>query len=165
MEVVLSMTIFLMMVIVFAASFPLVSSQAQASDNSAQAAMMVQHKMDQLRAAGFSNLTNSGNLTATTPGYADPGSASASNVPYTVKFTSVDSLAATNGPGSGYFPAGTIGTIKVQDMHSVNSALGVPAGSIYEVTVTITWPAGGAGGTHGGSSSSTTLISKQGGEI
>ncbi len=162
-EVVLSLTIFLMMTLVFAAAFPLVSSQAQASDNSAQAAMLVQHKMDQMRAAGFSGLAQSSSLTAAQPGYADPGSASGPSVPYTVTFTGVDGLAATSGPGSGYFPAGTRGTITVQDLSAVNTALNVPAGSIYEVTVTITWPAGGAGGQRGGTCSTSTLISQQGG--
>ncbi len=163
MEVVLSLTIFLMMVLVFAASFPLVSSQAQASDNTAQAAMLVQHKMEQMRAAGFSGLTQSGYLTAAQPGYADPGSASGPSVPYTVAFTGVDGLAATSGPGSGYFPAGTTGTVSVQDLSAVNQDLGIPGGCIYEVTVTITWPAGGAGGQRGGTCSTSSLISQQGG--
>ena len=169
----LSLTIFLMMVLVFTASFPLVSSQAQASDNSAQAAMVIQHKMDQMRSVGFGGqgglsegLSSPGALEMS--GDIDPYTGSSTSVPYTVTFTGVDNLAATGGPGSGYFPAGTTGTITVQDLHTiqvqagVQASLLVPAGCIDEVTVTITWPAGGAGGQNGGSCSTSTLISQQG---
>ena len=56
MEVVLAMTVFLMMVLMFAAAFPLTVRAAQFSSNYAQATQLAQHKIDQLRAAGYGSL-------------------------------------------------------------------------------------------------------------
>ena len=50
------MTVFMMMTLVFAAVFPVALRGAQFSNNYAQAALLAQHKIDQLRAAGFSKM-------------------------------------------------------------------------------------------------------------
>jgi type II secretory pathway pseudopilin PulG len=168
-EVALGMFVFLMMTLLFAASFPLISGQAQASDNQAQAAMLAQHKIDQLRSAGFSVLgspggssSNNNAITLAGLGIVDTGSISSGfTVPYSASFTTVDNIAATSGPGSGYFPQGSTGILTVQDLKTVNSTLSVTAGTVYKITVTITWPAtASVGGTY----TATSLIAKNGGQ-
>jgi type II secretory pathway pseudopilin PulG len=170
MEVMLSIGIFLMMTLLFTAAFPLVTSQAQAGNNNNQAAMLAEHKLDQLRSAGFTVLQSpNGNSsdpsqTLQSLGIID-GSPSANTVPYTADFTTVDNLAITSGTSSGYFPAGATGTLSVQDASSVAPPGGAPVASIpgglYLVTVTIKWPSTlVVGGTY----SASTLIAETGGK-
>lgn len=161
-EVALALVVFMMITLVFAASFPLVSSQAQAGDNYSQAAMLAQHKLDQIRSAGFTALSNPSTGTLPSLGILDTNSLSATSVPYTATFTTVDNLAATNGPGSGYFPTGTVGEVQVQDLKTVNSALSTPTGTVYLVTVTIQWPGSVSVGGH---YSVSTLVAQQGKSI
>ena len=60
----MALVVFTMMTLMFAAVFPMAVRGAQYSSNYAQAAMLAQHKMDQLRSAGFDKLFTDGNGTA-----------------------------------------------------------------------------------------------------
>ncbi|MDQ2799699.1 MAG: prepilin-type N-terminal cleavage/methylation domain-containing protein [Armatimonadota bacterium] len=137
MEVMLALTVFLLMTLMFAAAFPVVLRAAQTSSNYAQAGELAQHKIDQMRAAGVAqlNYANLVNLNVI-----DPMAQPPTGLPATFNFASVDNLANGNGT-SGYFPTGSTGTITIVDYHTVNAA--VPAGQVDYVTVTIAWPGGG----------------------
>lgn len=127
-EVMLSMMIFLMMILIFSAVFPFALRTAEFSNNYSQAALLAQHKIDQLENAGYSRLdyTDLSNL-----GIIDT---TATSSPYS--FTSVDNLVG-GGTSTGYFPAGSTGTVSIVDYHTLNS--GIPAGNMDYVTVTIKW--------------------------
>ena len=103
----------------------------------AAAAALDQHKVEQLRGAGFSTLQNPALLAS--QGILDAGSASGS-VPYTASFTQVDSLAGSG--GTGLFPPGSTGTLTVSDYNSLNPS--VPVGMADTVTVTVQWRNGAA---------------------
>jgi len=144
-EVVLAMTIFMMMTLVFAAVFPITVQAAHYSNNYTQAALLAQHKIDQLRSAGINNL-NYTNLNGL--GIVDTN-ASATGPTYT--FTSVDNLTS-------FFPAGTTGTIKISDYSTLSNVTNPPpTGNVYIATVTLTWP--GLGSTTGSYTTSGMIVS------
>lgn len=127
-EVMISMMVFTMMIMIFAAVFPFALRTAEFSNNYSQAALLAQHKIDQLQTAGYTRLD-----------YADLNGlgiidSAAATSPYS--FTSVDNLVGGTG-GTGFFPAGSTGTLSIVDYHTLNSS--VPAGKMDYVTVTITW--------------------------
>jgi prepilin-type N-terminal cleavage/methylation domain-containing protein len=131
-EVSLTLIIFLMMTLMFAAVFPFAIRGAEHSTNYSQAVLIAQHKVDQIKAAGFSHLdyTDLSGL-----GIVD---AVPSSSPYS--FTGVDDLDAgisTNG----FFPPGSTGTITIVDYSTINAA--VPSGVIDYVTVNIKWAGSG----------------------
>jgi len=144
-EVVLALMVFLMMTLMFAAVFPIAIRAAHYSNDYAQAALLAQHKVDQLRSAGidklnFSDLTGLGivdqNPDATGPSYT---------------FTGVDNL-------DSFFPNGTTGVISVTDYSTLSHVSNPPpAGTVYVVTVTLTWP--GSGTVSGSYSTSAMMIS------
>jgi type II secretory pathway pseudopilin PulG len=154
-EVALSLIVFLMMTLVFAAVFPMALSAAKLSDNYSQAAQIAQHKIDQMRAAGFSGLNYAGLLNAS---IIDPIAPPAGQ-PTVYHFESVDNV-VSNGTNSGYFPPGSTATITIQDYNAYATAKGVssglpPAGAVDYVTVTLTWAGGGA---RGGTYSTSAMI-------
>jgi len=122
------MIIFLLMVLVFAAVFPFAIRTAQFSNNYSQAALLAQHKLDQLQTAGYSRLDYS-DLSGL--GIIDSAQQTS---PYT--FTGVDNLVGS-GSGQGFFPPGSSGIISIVDYHTVNPSMA--AGQMDYVTVTITW--------------------------
>jgi prepilin-type N-terminal cleavage/methylation domain-containing protein len=126
-EVTLAMMIFLAMVLMFAAVFPLAVRGSIFSNQYAQAVALCQHKMDQLRQEGFTNLGNSGSILYN-DGVIDQ-SAAPTAFPYQYTFTNCDNLAS-------FFPSGgtpPVGSVYIQqDSH-------VASGYVYDVTVTITW--------------------------
>ena len=143
-ETVFALTIFTMMALLFSAALPVSQRAARSNAEYAQAAALVQHKIAQMRAAGFSSLQNPSSLTAL--GIIDSGSATSQTVPYTASFLASDHLAGGTG-GSGLFPAAATATICVADYSALNAA--VPAGTVDSVTVTLSWPnANAAGGTY-----------------
>ncbi len=73
-------------------------------------------------------------------------------------FTTVDNL-TSSGTTQGYFPAGSTGSITIQDYSATpaGSAAGAPAGILAYVTVTIAWTGGGVSN---GSTSVSSIISK-----
>lgn len=132
-EVTVAMMIFLAMVLMFAAVFPLAVRTALFSNNYAQAVALCQHKMDQLRQEGFTNLSDTGNvlssdsvIDATTPPTA---------YPYSYTFTTCDNLAS-------YYPSGATGTITINQ--ATNTA-GSAMTTVDTVAITIQWTTGSKG--------------------
>lgn len=143
-ETVFALTIFTMMALLFSAVLPVSQRAARSNAEYAQAAALIQHKIAQMRAAGFPSLQNPVALAAL--GIIDSGSATSQAVPYTASFLASDHL-ADGTAGSGLFPAAATATICVTDYSSLNAA--VPAGTVDNVTVTLSWPnANSAGGTY-----------------
>jgi type II secretory pathway pseudopilin PulG len=145
-EMCFALVILLMIIVMFTASFPFVIRNSQFSNNYAQASFLAQHKIDQLRAAGWdkivdsTKLTGSGNsttdVTSVTPltnlGIIDSGQNSA---PWS--FVNSDSLAAIYG-------SGCTGTIKITpDQNDTYCSNAKSTCDVVTVTVTITWPNSG----------------------
>jgi len=144
-EVALALIIFLMMTLMFAAVFPIAIRAAHYSNNYAQAALLAQHKLDQLRSAGFDKLdcTDLVNL-----GVVDQNS-QACGPSYT--FTGVDNL-------DSFFPSGTAGVISITDYSTLSNVKNPPpAGTVFVVTVTLTWP--GSGTVSGSYTTSAMIVS------
>ncbi|MBV9850326.1 MAG: prepilin-type N-terminal cleavage/methylation domain-containing protein [Armatimonadetes bacterium] len=137
MEVTLALIIFLMMTLVFAAVFPVAVRGAQFSNNYAQAAQLAQHKIDQLRAAGFSKMDYTDLYNQ---GIIDAMNAPPASLPYSFTFTGADNLVSA-GTTQGFFPPGSAGTISVVDYSTMNPT--VPAGQVDYVTIAINWSGGG----------------------
>ncbi len=138
-EVSLALIVFLMMTLMFAAVFPTALRAAKFSNNYSQAAQIAQHKIDQMRAAGVSNLTAAG---LQNQGITDSTANPPSGLPFTASFTSVDAIANDGNNNHGYFPVGSTGTITVQDYHAINAA--IPAGQMDYATVLLNWTNGSA---------------------
>lgn len=160
-EVSLALIVFAMMTILFAAVFPMAVRGAHYSGNYAQAAMLAQHKIDQLRSAGYNRLfTPTGGDSLTSLGVIDnpqpTGYPINSGGAATYSITSADGLVQTD-TAQGYFPAGSVGTITVQDYANFNPSAGVPVGTLAYVTVKIAWAGAGLAPS---SSSVSAIIAK-----
>lgn len=147
-EVALSLVVLLMIVLVFAATFPLALRAASMGNNYNQAAFLAQHKIDQLRALGWGTIINSSllsgassttdiangaNLDGTDPQIIDNNQTTA---PWS--FTTTDNLTS-------FFPTGSTGTLTITpDTNSPNCSPTVTSScDVANVTVTITWSGGG----------------------
>lgn len=154
-EVTLALIVFAMMTVLFAAVFPMTVRGAQYGGNYTQGAMIAQHKMDQLRSAGFSSL-DQGHLTnlsiVDTPQPA--GYPLSINGGTTYSFTSAEHL-VSDGTTQGYFAPGSQGTVTVVDYAVLHPGSGVPAGSLALVNVSVSWT---GGATHDGNYQTSTLI-------
>lgn len=137
-ETVFALTIFTMMALLFSAVLPVSQRAARMNAYYAQAAALAQHKVAQVRAAGFSSLQSPATLAGL--GVIDSGSATSASVPYTANFLASDHLVADN-TGSGLFPLGTTATLTVADYASVNAS--VPAGTVDTIAITLHWPVSG----------------------
>ena len=156
-EVAFAIIILGMMATLFGAVFPMTIRGAQHSSNYAQAAMIAQHKMDQIRSAGFGNLSQSQLQSLQVIDPAQPsGFPQAVTGGATYSFTAADSL-VNDGTTQGYFPPGSQGLVTVADYASVHSGSGVPAGLLTQITVQVSWTGGAYAG---GSYSTTTLLAK-----
>ena len=126
------MAVFLMMVLVFAAAVPLALRGTQQGSNYTEAALIAQHKMDQLRSANFSTLGSPSALISA-------GIINGVNGDGTYDFSAngADNLAS-------FFPAGTTGKIAL----APDTSTGTMQGGVYDVTITLAWPTSGA---HAGS--------------
>lgn len=134
-ETVFALIIFAMMGLVFSAVLPVSLRGARINSHYAQAAALAQHKIAQIRAAGFAAAQTPASLASL--GILDSGSASSLSVPYTASFAASDFLGASSS-GNGIYPAGTTATVSVTDYTSQNPS--VPAGTVDCVTVTVQWP-------------------------
>jgi type II secretory pathway pseudopilin PulG len=134
-ETVFALIIFAMMGLVFSAVLPVSLRGARMNSHYAQAAALAQHKIAQIRAAGFASAQNPATLAGL--GILDSGSATSLAVPYTAGFTASDHLGADSA-GNGIYPAGTTATVAVTDYAALNPS--VPAGTVDCVTVTVQWP-------------------------
>ena len=154
-EVALALVIFTLMVVLFAAVFPMTVRGAQYGNNYTQAAMLAQHKMDQLRSAGYArldlnDLTNLAVIDSPQPsGY--PATVSGGK---TYSFTTADAL-VNNGAAQGYFPPGSQGTITIADYAALHPSSGIAANTMTYVTVTMKWTGGGVSN---GSYSTSAII-------
>ncbi len=153
-EVALAMIILAMMTLMFAAVFPMAVRGAQYSSNYAQAATLAQHKMDQLRSAGFSRLfTPTGDNSLTSLNIID-----AVNADGSYDFTTADAL-INDGVTHGYFPPGSVGTVTIVDYADTptGAAAGAPHKTLAYVTVTLVWTNTGVANS---SYSASTIIAK-----
>ncbi len=161
-EVSLALIVFLMMTLMFAAVFPMTIRASRMSNNYANAALIAQHKIDELRGIGYDGLdpTNGGNKISNLPslGYTDTISTTPTSLPYTLYFTNADHLVA-GGTSKGYFPVGTVGQITVKDYSTVDATMSGASGNVEMVTVSITWP--GIGAQAGGSYTASMLLVSQ----
>ncbi len=161
MEVALALVVLTMMTLMFAAVFPMAVRGAQFSGNYTQGAMLAQHKMDQLRTAGYNRLVAPAQLAAM--GIIDnpqpAGYPVAAGGATTYAFTGVDNL-TNSGATQGYFAPGSMGTVTISDYAAgtpPSGTNGVPAATLAYVTVTISWVGGGISS---GSTSVSAIISK-----
>ena len=150
-EVTIAISIFLMMALLFGAVIPAVTRSAQASSNATQAAELAAHKMDELRAAGFSRLDQN-DLASSGIGAIDApqptGYPIVSGSATTYTFTAEDKLTSV-------FPSGSTGTV------TIAPDANAPAGKVDDVTVTITWTGGSyIGGSYTTRSKIGNLISQ-----
>lgn len=160
-EVALAMVVFTMMTLMFAAVFPMAVRGAQFSGNHTQGTMLTQHKMDQLRTAGYNRLVDSAKLAdmgiidnPQPAGYPIVGSGAT-----TYSFTNVDAL-INDGTHRGYYPPGSMGTVTISDYATSaapSGTSGIPAKTLAYVTVAISWTGGGM---TNGSTSISAIISK-----
>jgi len=144
MEVILAMSVFLMMTMLFAAAFPAVVRGAQFSNNYTQGSEMAQHKIEQIRAVGYSKLFDDTSGTAlvklgaivdaaqpTPYPVANPAGFPAGSTAYS--FTGTDNLL-------NFFPIGSVGVV------TIAPDTNAPAGRVADVTVTISWTGSGYAG-------------------
>ncbi len=147
-EVAISLLVFLSMVLMFAAVFPLAIRGAHYSSNYSQAALLAQHKIDQIRGAGSDKLMNGAaatNLIGLNIVDNTTANSTQTSFPYSLTFTTVDNLVDT-GDNSGFFPPGSTGTVVIKDFHDCTSApcnAAIPAGQEYVINVKIAWQGGG----------------------
>ena len=150
MEVVLALVIFTFMGVLFGAVFPMTVRGAKYGGNYTQGAMIAQHKMDQLRAAGYERLFDdtSGTTLSKLSGLDIVDAAQPAGYPQAVtggsvySFTAADGL-VNNGVTQGYFPPGSMGTVTICDYTQIHPSSGIPAGTLAYVTVSLTWTGGG----------------------
>lgn len=145
-EVALSLIVFAMMAMMFGAVFPMAVRGAQYSSNYAQATLVAQHKLDQLRSAGYKRATTASGLLALN--IIDSTTANADG---SYNFAATDNLVST-GTVKGFFPVGSTGTVTISDY----TGSGVPSGTVAYVTVKIKWVGGGVSN---GSYTLSTMIS------
>ena len=138
-ETVFALSIFVMMSLLFATVLPMTLRAARVNSHYAQAAALAQHKLMQIRGAGFQSLQSPATLTSL--GIIDAGTSTSQAVPYTASFSACDHLIA-DATGQGVYLPGTTATVTVTDYAASNAA--VPAGTVDSVTVTLHWPVGAA---------------------
>ena len=133
-EVMLALTIFTLMILMFGAVYPMMSRGAQYSGNYSQGAMIAQHKMDQLRSAGFSrlDLRDLSNLTIV-------DTTQPAGYPMTIRrqhvFFHNHRHLVTNSTTHGYFAPGSPGTVTVVDYAVLHPSSGIPTGTMALVMV------------------------------
>ena len=160
-EVSLALVVFMMMTLMFAAVFPTAMRAGEMSNRHAQATLLTQHKLNELRQAGYAKLdyTDLYNL-----GFVDVMTSPPTTYPCILSFTQADGL-VPNGSILGYFPSGTQGTITISNFESATTPTSstlpvntpalagynanVAAGNAKLVTISITWPILGAGAAAG----------------
>lgn len=151
------------MALMFGAVFPMTVRGAEFSGNYAQASLLAQHKLDQMRSETYNGIAPGSAAQLKADKVIDADAPLPAALPYVASFASADALSA--GPDAstpGFFPAGTVGWIVVSDYGSsapVTLPDGVPftpangaaahfdVGNARLVTVIIKWP--GVSGTAG----------------
>jgi len=159
-EVIFALTIFLAMLVVFGAVFPIAITSSKFSNNYSQAAELCAHKLDQLRDQSWSYTSstfvptagsnNVSTVLTTNNSIADPGSCvvdpNTSDPNHSsgiqCSFVDTDNI-ANNGTNIGYFPTGTTATITIDPDSVATVPNQPPAYSVYTATVKIAWTGGG----------------------
>lgn len=163
MEVGLALIVFTMMALMFGAVFPTTVRGAKFSSNYAQASLLAQHKLDQMRSETYNGLGPGSSAQLQTDHVIDADTPAPTSLPYVVPFTNADALTVGPDPATpGFFPPGSVGLIVVSDYSSAapitlpdgSNTQFVPAsgdhftpGDARLVTVIIKWP--GVSGTAG----------------
>jgi len=157
-ESVLALALFGIVILIFGATFPAMMKGSGASASYAQAVLLAQHKIDQLRQLGFAQLQDATVLK--TMGIID----STLNADGSYSFTQVDGLSDTSGGAKGYFGMTSSGTPNGTGKIVISQALtgqGANAPSTLkalQVTVTVAWTGSGQ---HDGSCTLHTVIAAQ----
>ena len=139
------------MIMMFGVLLPVALRSAHYNNNYTQAAAIAQHKIDRLRINGFDKIRYAILISSTPNAEVDPGGNDAQ-----MRFTQADGLVVHPVTGApGYFPAGTRGTIYVENYPK--GATG-PAVNAKLVTVEIRWPA--FAGHPGGSVVANTIVNQ-----
>ena len=136
-----------MLIVLFGAAFPMALSAGGSGAAYNQAALIAQHKIDQLRQAGFSQLNQP---TLYTMGIVD----STPSVNGTMTFTNTDTL-VDNGTAKGFFGPGSTGTITIGQALAGQGNNAPPTLRALQVTVTVSWLGAGL---HPGTFSTHTII-------
>ena len=127
-EVMLALVIFTMMTLMFAAVFPVALRAAKYSANYSQAALIAQHKMDQVRGGGFDKLDYA---SLRGLGVVDAlASAPSSVTPQAYSFSGVDNLLGNGTGTAGVFPPGSMAVLVVTD-YSTSTPVTLPDGTTY----------------------------------
>ncbi len=132
-EVMFALFIFVMMALMFSAVIPTAARSSKFGNSYIQAATIAQHKVDQLQAAGYTQVYGAGaalqglNITEN----AGTTTGTAPNATLTASFTTEDNLLS-------YFPAGATGTIVITPWApSWNAARSEY--TILQAVVTVRW--------------------------
>ena len=144
-EAVLCLMIMLAASLLFSATFPLALRSAAMSNNYAQAKFLADHKIDELRAAGWSNVVQTNKFTGA-PGITD--------VANTAQLEGLSDIDASPGTGPAwtfttidnlpsYFGSGCAGTVTiVPDTVETYCRAGSTSCELVDVTVKISWSSG-----------------------
>jgi len=164
-EMMIAVFVFVMMTALFGAILPIAGRGGRSGASYAQAALLAQHKIDQVRQGGFNKLNG---VQLATMGVIDAdarGAPLAAVVPagmpngtVSYSFTAVDNL-VDNGANKGYFPAGAQGTLSLSPALAAQGGSAPAPAQALQVTITLTWQTtGGAGGAPNGSAYSAHTI-------
>ena len=149
-EMVISIAVFALIMLLFAALFPVATRGSGEARAYAQAALLSQRKIDQMRQIGYSKL-NAQSLRAANIIDAT------SNADGTFSFSRVDSIVDYN-PKQGFYPAGTVASISLTQPLPQQGSNAPPLSRAVLVTVRIAWPGGGF---HGGEFVTHTIIASK----
>ncbi len=143
-EIAVALCVFTLLTLACASAFPAALRASHTGSSYAQAALTAQHKIDQCRQQGYTNIYAGGAIVASlgSLGIVDAGSGQqnptgypAGSVSYT--FTGADNLAASS------LPPGATGTLVIGP--PTNGTRWTPSGQIAQVTVVLAWPSGQQG--------------------
>jgi prepilin-type N-terminal cleavage/methylation domain-containing protein len=134
-ELTISLFVFGMMIMLFGATFPVATRAGHVGANYAQASLLAQQKVDQMRDLGFAGMNGSSLLGRSII------DSSTKNADGSYSFTIVDDL-VDNGTAVGYFPAGSTGKLWIGQALTSAGANAPSLAQAVQVTVTIAWQGG-----------------------
>lgn len=144
-ELAISLFVLGMMALLFGAVLPTLTRGQTSGRGYAQAALLGQHKIAQIRQGGFSKLTAvqlaSAGLIDTNPNGTPVTAPNPAGLPAgtnSYSFTSVDGL-VDNGAAKGFYPAGSTGVLSLSPALSVQGGSAPATAQALQVTVTISW--------------------------
>lgn len=147
-EVIFALFLFMMMALMFAAVIPVATRSSKYSSSYSMASQIAQHKVDEIREAGYAKCNGAGldslDLIDSATAIQTVGTAE------TFSFTTTDNLLS-------YFPSGATGTVTIDNYAPSSTGTGF---NIRQATITITWRERGAPT----SSFSTTALVSVGGD-